>query len=163
MDLEKWNNAGHLNLDLLSHSGLETYPLALKKIGYHTCHIGKSHLYPHVPGRHLEECKSFMQRLGWDEVLETTGPWATVRTDSIMTDHWRRIGCLKTSRNDYLKRREVGPTKALWPSPMPEEEHLDAFIGRLAVEYLSNYNRKEPFLLFVGFGGPYPPFDPPPS
>jgi len=46
---------------------------------------------------------------------------------------------------------------------MPEEEHLDAFIGRLTVEYLSNYNRREPFLVFVGFGGPHPPFDPPPS
>lgn len=102
-----------------------------------------------------------MRSLGWDDIFDTTGPWATLRTDSIVTDHWREIGCLEIFRSDYRKRREVGRPAATWPSPMPEGETLDAFIGRTAVEYLASYDRPEPFLVFVGFGGPHPAWDPP--
>ncbi len=153
----QWSNVGHLD------PKAKTYLHSLKKVGYHTCHIGKSHLHPHhdLAGHHLDKGKPFMRSLGWDDVLETTGPWATARTDSIVTEHWRRIGCLDTFREDYLKRREVGSTAATWPSPMPKGEHLDDFIGRTGVDYLSNYNREKPFLVFVGFGGPHPPWDPP--
>jgi len=104
-----------------------------------------------------------MHALGWDEVLETTGPWATTATDSIMTDHWREVGCLHTFRDDYERRRQAGPTAATWPSPMPKGEALDDFVGRTAVNYLCDYDRPEPLLLFVGFGGPHEPWDPPPD
>jgi len=139
----------------------ETYPNYLKRVGYHTCHIGKGHLYPHGAVHHLEDGKPVMRSLGWDDVFETTGPSATRVIDSIVTDHWRQIGCLETFRADYRRRREVGRTASLWPSPMPKGEALDDFIGRTAVDYLSSYDREEPFLVFVGFAGPHPPWDPP--
>jgi len=151
----QWTNIGRM------HPSTDTYPHHAKAAGYHTAHIGKSHLYPHKQDQHLDADKPFMHRLGWDDVLETTGPWATVTTDSIMTDRWKQLGCLDTFRNDYKRRREAGGTKALWRSPMPEGEHLDAFIGKTAVEYLAGYNRAEPLLAFVGFGGPHEPWDPP--
>jgi choline-sulfatase len=151
----QWSNEGQLG------TGVETYTNLLKESGYYTCHIGKSHLYPHREGHHLDETKPFMRSLGWNDILETTGPWATTYTDSIMTDHWRKIGCLETFRSDYQKRQKKGIVKSTWPSPMPMGETLDDFIGRTAVSYLCNYDRKEPFLLFVGFGGPHDPMDPP--
>jgi len=151
----QWGNVAHFNPDL------DTYLHHVKEVGYHTCHIGKSHLYAHRKGLHLQEMRPFMRQLGWDEVLETTGPWATVTTDSIMTDHWREIGCLDTFRNDYEARRQTGPTAATWPSPMPKGEALDDFVGRTAVRYISDYDGEEPLLLFVGFGGPHEPWDPP--
>lgn len=151
----QWENVGHLP------PGADTYLHHVREVGYHTCHVGKSHLHSHRADHHLDEAKPFMHQLGWDEVFETTGPHATVRTDSIMTDHWRQIGCLDTFRDDYPRRAEVGPTAATWPSPMPEGETLDDFVGRTAVDYLLGYDWELPLLLFVGFGGPHEPWDPP--
>lgn len=151
----QWENVGHLP------PNADTYLRHLKRAGYHTAHVGKSHLYHHEAGHHLNEARPFMRRLGWDDVLETTGPIDTMYTDSIMTDHWREAGCLDTFRNDYRRRREVGDTAATWPSPMPRGETLDDFIGRTAVEYVRGYDRAQPLLLFVGFGAPHPPWDPP--
>jgi arylsulfatase A-like enzyme len=150
----QWGNYGHLPEDA------DTYCHRVKAVGYHTCHIGKSHYYSHRRF-HLDEHKPFLNALGWQEVYETTGPQATRRTDSIMTDHWREIGCLDTFREDYARRAEVGHTAALWPSPMPEGETLDDFVGRTAVEYIEGYDREQSLLLFVGFPGPHPPWDPP--
>jgi arylsulfatase A-like enzyme len=153
----QWNNYGHLESDA------DTYARRLREAGYHTCHIGKSHYYAHRAGIHLNAYRPFLQALGWTDVLETTGPWATTACDSIMTDHWRKIGCLDTFREDYKRRQQTGPARALWPSPMPPGEHADDFVGRTAVEYLERYDRSEPLLLFVGFGGPHEPWDPPPD
>lgn len=80
-----------------------------------------------------------------------------------MTDRWRELGILETYREDYNKRFEIAPVQATWPSPMPEGETADDFVGRTAVEYLQAYDRNEPFCLFVGFGGPHEPWDPPAS
>jgi arylsulfatase A-like enzyme len=151
----QWTNVGRLP------ENADTYCHRLTAVGYRTCHVGKSHLYSHRGGHHLDEMRPFMNALGWDDVLETTGPWATLRTDSIMTDRWKERGCLDTFRDDYRKRREAGPTRALWPSPMPPGEHADAFVGDTAVDYISGYDRSRPLLLFVGFGGPHEPWDPP--
>ena len=151
----QWTNVGRM------HPSTDTYLRHLKAAGYHTAQIGKSHLFPHKWGRHLDADKPFMHRLGWDDVLEVTGPLATRGTDSIMTDRWKRLGCLDTYRDDYKRRWDAGATAAFWPSPMPDGEHLDAFVGRTAVEYLSSYNRTEPLLAFIGFGGPHDPWDPP--
>jgi len=152
----QWWNYGHLPPDA------DTYLRHLKRAGYHACHVGKSHLYPHGIG-HLNDMLGFMRALGWDDCLETTGPWATVTTESIMTDHWREVGCLELFREDYRKRAACRPDQATWPSPMPEGETLDDFIGRTAVDYVSGYDRDEPLCLFVGFGGPHEPWDPPAS
>ncbi len=153
----QWANTGHLPEDA------DTYLHHVKDVGYHTCHVGKSHLHPHFCGFHLDQAKPFMNRLGWDDVFEVTGPHATRVCESIMTDHWREIGCLDTFRDDYTKRAEVPSTQGTWPSPMPEGETLDDFVGRTAVEYVQGYTSDEPLLLFVGFGGPHEPWDPPPD
>jgi len=151
----QWGNYGHLP------AGTDTFALRLQESGYHTCHVGKSHYYVHLRQDHLDNHKSFLAALGWSETYETTGPWATQHTDSIVTDHWKSIGCLDTFRDDYARRREVGWKDATWPSPMPEGETLDDFVGRRAVEYIEGYRGEDPLLMFVGFAGPHEPWDPP--
>jgi choline-sulfatase len=160
----QWSNYGHLP------SGSRTYMSLLRDNGYRTVQVGKSHLYGHGTPRgspklfHLDTMKEFMGSLGFDDVLETTGPLATCNTDSIMTDDWAGKGILDLYREDYAKRARAGGDRgALWPSPMPEDDHMDAFIGRTAVDYLKGYDRDEPFAMFVGFGGPHSPWDPPKS
>ena len=151
----QWGNYGSLP------ATADTYAYRLQQAGYRTCHLGKGHLYAHGSGMHLREEEPFMHALGWDDVLETTGPHATRVTDSILTDHWRDLGLLDTFRDDYNRRAEHGFLTADWPSPLPPGETPDDFVGRSAVEYLSGYDHEEPWLAFVGFGGPHEPWDPP--
>lgn len=131
----------------------------LQEAGYYTAHIGKSHYYEHG-AFHLREREPYMHARGFHYVHETTGPWATCRTDSYMTDLWQEKGYLKAFRDDYERRRRH-PGIAVWPSPLPVELFLDSYVGAQAVRFLDGYSRSEPFALFVGFGGPHEPWDAP--
>ena len=148
-----WTNAGQLPADD------ETFFHHLKQLGYFTAHVGKSHYYPHG-GKHLRKYEEYMHARGIDYVHETTGPWATVSTDSYMTDHWQELGLLEAFREDYVKRRNNGPL-SVWPSPLPAEDYLDSYIGNQAVEFVDSYQDDKPMCLFVGFGGPHEPWDAP--
>ncbi|MFQ6131455.1 MAG: sulfatase [Armatimonadota bacterium] len=148
-----WHNAGSLPPDD------ETFFHHLQRLGYYTAYVGKSHFYSHG-GRHLREYEDYMRARGLDYVHETTGPWATVRTDSYMTDHWAELGLLEAFRSDYEQRRAAGPC-AVWPSPLPADEFLDSYIGRQAVEWTDGHDGDQPVCLFVGFGGPHEPWDAP--
>ena len=150
---QMWSNSGQLP------EGEESLFRRLQQAGYRTAHIGKSHYYVHH-GQHLREDEPYMRARGFDDVHETTGPWATVTTDSHMTDRWGELGLLDVFRRDYEQRRGEWPP-AVWPSPLPEEEFLDSYIGRAAKEYLEGYAADDPFCAFVGFGGPHEPWDPP--
>jgi len=148
-----WHNSGQLP----EHE--ESIFRRLQQAGYRTAHIGKSHYYPHT-GQHLKDHEPYMRARGFDDLHETTGPWATCTTNSYMTDHWEQLGLLQAFREDYEKRRQHGGV-AVWPSPLPEEEFMDSYIGRAAVEYLEAYDSQQPFCAFVGFGGPHEPWDAP--
>ena len=149
-----WTNRGALPADD------ETFFHHLQRIGYHVMYVGKSHFYGHG-GFHLREREPYMHRRGIDTVHETTGPWATVTTRSYMTDHWETRGLYEVFKQDYEKRRKAGAVRCTWPSPLPEEEHLDSYIGRVACELAQAYDEDKPLCLFVGFGGPHEPWDPP--
>ncbi|MFP4055413.1 MAG: sulfatase [Candidatus Brocadiia bacterium] len=132
----------------------------LQQAGYRTGHIGKSHYYEHR-GFHMREREDYLHARGFHFVHETTGPWATCRTDSYMTDLWRERGLLQAFRDDYARRRQHGPARSVWPSPLPTELFMDSYIGGQAVRFVEGYDREEPFALFVGFGGPHEPWDAP--
>ncbi len=148
-----WRNHGRLPADY------ESVFRRLRDAGYRTCHVGKSHYYEHR-GQHLSGEEPYMHARGFDDLHETTGPWATVTTDSYMTDRWAELGLLDAFREDYHRRRESQEV-AVWPSPLPEEEFMDSYVGRVAVEYLESYAADRPFCLFMGFGGPHEPWDAP--
>lgn len=148
-----WSNYGQMPAED------ETFFHHLQAVGYFTAHVGKSHYYVHR-GQHLREHEDYMHARGLSYVHETTGPFATVRTESYMTDHWRELGLLDAFREDYGRRREVG-ARAVWPSPLPVEESMDSYIGRKAVEFIETYDGDQPVCLFVGFGGPHNPWDAP--
>jgi len=137
----------------------ETFFHHLKETGYFTAYIGKSHFYEH--GKfHMKEKEPYMHARGIDYVHETTGPWATVTTDSYMTDYLKEKGLLSAFREDYdkVRRKDRFSTH---PSPLPEEDYLDSYVGEQAVRFLKEYDNDKPLCLFVGFPGPHEPWDPP--
>ena len=148
-----WTNVGQLP------ANDETFFHHLQDSGYYVAHVGKSHYHSHS-GKNLRESEDYMHARGIDYVHETTGPWATVTTDSYLTEHWQEKGLLKAFRDDYLKRRENG-NRSVWSSPLPVDEFMDSYIGRKSVEFIDSYDEDKPFCLFVGFGGPHEPWDAP--
>ncbi len=136
----------------------ETFFHHLQRAGYTTAYIGKSHFYAHVPGSHLRDNEHYMHARGIDYVHETTGPRATVKTRSYMTDHWERLGLYQAFQADYEHRR--GKHWLARPSPLPEEEFLDSYIGRQAVEYIDGCDPAGPLRdaafseVAFGKGGP---------
>ena len=147
-----WYNAGRLP------ESDETYLHHLKKGGYYTAHIGKSHYYNHRGD--LRDYEPYMHARGLDYVHETTGPRNLVHCGSYLSEALDKKGLLSLYRDDYEKRYAEGDL-AVWPSPLPEEEFPDAYVGAKAVEYIDGYRRDEPLCLFVGFAGPHEPWDAP--
>ncbi|KKL63392.1 hypothetical protein LCGC14_2175560 [marine sediment metagenome] len=147
-----WSNAGSLPADD------ETFFHHLQQAGYHTGYVGKSHYYPHDSGDHLSNHEDYMHARGIDYVHETTGPWASMRVGSYLTDFWGPDKW-RAYADDY--RRRSGTAWATWPSPLSEEDFLDSYIGRSAAEFVDGYDGGKPVCLFVGFGGPHEPFDAP--
>lgn len=150
-----WNNAGALPADDL------TFFQALQRAGYRTAHIGKSHYYSHVADDHLKNHEPYMHARGFDYVHETTGPHATRKCNSYVTDHWKGLGLLDLFRDDLGKRVERDGPLAVRPSPLPWEEFYDSYVGRTAAEYIEGCDGAQPTCTFVGFPGPHEPWDAP--
>jgi choline-sulfatase len=150
-----WRNRGEPPADD------ETFFHHLQEAGYHVAYVGKSHFYPHGHGGHLRDRQDWMRRRGIDTVREATGPLATAVTGSWVTDAWEQDGLWSAYKDDYAKRAEVGSWEARWGSPLTEDRHLDAMIGREAVRVIDAYDDEKPLCLFVGFGGPHEPWDAP--
>lgn len=146
-----WDNRGQLPSDD------ETFFHHLQRAGYYVSYIGKSHFYEHKKGIHMKNREEYMKRRGINYVHETTGPHATVFTDSYLTDYLKKKNILDVFRDDYKRRNHY----SVHPSPLPEEDYLDSYVGRKAVEFIKNYKEKKPLCLFVGFPGPHEPWDPP--
>ena len=150
-----WHNVGRLQ------DPRDTYLHPLLAAGYRTGHVGKSHLHPHGRGRDLRDSEPYMHALGFDDVLECTGPLSTQTTKSILTDWMEAEGIYETFLADYKRRAEAAPKQALWPSPLPDGKHADDFITNTAVDYIAGSDNRQPLCLFVGLGGPHNPWDPP--
>lgn len=162
-----WTNSGQVPADD------ETFFQVLQAAGYHTAHFGKSHYYKHRSGgesangfeSHMRACEDYMRSLGFDTVHETTGPWATRKTESYMTDRWKELGLYDSFQEDFEKRDQARAKPhhkhLTHASPLPTEEYFDSYVGRAATEFVENYNDSKPMCLFVGFPGPHEPWDAP--
>jgi arylsulfatase len=151
-----------------------TYVRCLQVAGYHTALLGKAHLYRDegLVARHVDELAGRLQGLGFSEVLETTDKFLSDIPNQY-TDHLARQGLLDTYRQYIAERSYQGDnetgqnatkTVPMWdatPMPIPLESYIDTWHGMEAVRWLSDYDRDQPFYLFVGFPGPHDPWDAP--
>ena len=142
----------------------------IRDAGYHTAVIGKTHLWrtgagPQA-GLHAREMDLVLEAWGFDTRIEVNDPIGTGSQGCAYTDHLEKIDYLKPHQ-DYIRAwitemRSGSP--APWnqvPAPVPEEEDIDSFIGRTAMEWLANYDQSKPFYLQVQFTGPHDPYDGP--
>jgi arylsulfatase A-like enzyme len=139
----------------------ESFAQLLQRAGYCTAYIGKSHFYPHGRGVDMVEREPYMHARGWEYVHETPGPMAAVTTASYLSRYWEERGLWTVYQDDYRRRAQEGGAIAVWPSPLPEDDFLDSYIGRQAVEWLRRYDDPRPFCAWIGFGGPHTPWDAP--
>jgi len=141
----------------------------IRDAGYHTAEIGKTHLYQHGFGKTWKNTMDKVEVLrdwGFVDTHELTGPLASGRHDSPYTDYLKQKGLLKKHREyivEYYRDLARGTSKP-WiepPCPLPTEDHMDSYTGRIAMEWIQNYNSDKPFYLQILFPGPHDPFDSP--
>ena len=151
-----------------------TYAWALREAGYHTSLLGKAHLYldEKVDAAHTDDLAGRLQALGFAEVFET-GDKFLGKIPTRYTDYLAEHGLLDAYKKHIADRSYQGENEdgqnatkcvPMWdstPMPLPLEAYVDAWHGHEAVRWIEEYERPEPFFLFVGFPGPHDPWDAP--
>ncbi|HZU74307.1 MAG TPA: sulfatase-like hydrolase/transferase [Acidimicrobiales bacterium] len=156
--------------------GMPTFLHSLRGSGYHTACIGKMHLWVH--GRHRRgdarpdsrDLADKMIGYGFDEPIETVGKLASVAIGSEYADHLATRGLLDTYRGWVAQRmygrgvqtdQETLPNWATDSIPLPLEDYIDYWHGDRVVRWIEEYDRDQPWFLWVGFPGPHDPWDAP--
>ena len=151
-----------------------TYVWALREAGYHTALVGKAHLYRDEfhAANHVEELADRLRALGFAEVHETGDKFSSSMLNPY-TDHLRSRGLLDAYRRHIADRSYQGDNETgqnatkrvpMWdatPMPVPLDAYIDSWHGAEAARWIGEYERAEPFFLFVGFPGPHDPWDAP--
>jgi arylsulfatase len=151
-----------------------TYAWALREAGYHTALLGKAHLYmdEKLEISHIDEAAGRLEAVGFAEVFETGDKFAPQARNKY-TDYLAARGLLDSYKRhiadrSYQGEKEdgQGATKCvpMWdstPMPIPLDAYVDTWHGMEAVRWIEQYDREEPFFLFVGFPGPHDPWDAP--
>lgn len=137
----------------------QAFPVALQKAGYHTCVVGKIHFGGEPPTS--PDCAKWLQGVGFDDAAPTLGKSSSGVSGE--DDMYRRYlagkGVLEKFSNDYKVTRKHHWYAA--PSVLNEEDYMDVYIKRLALDWLKNYNKEKPFFLWINFPSPHPPWDAP--
>ncbi len=151
-----------------------TYVWCLREAGYHTALLGKAHLYRDegLVAGHIDELAGRLRGLGFSEVLETSDKFLS-DIPNRYTDYLAQQGLLETYRRyiadrSYQGDNETGQnatkTVPMWdstPLSIPLQSYIDTWHGLEAVRWIADYDRDQPFYLFVGFPGPHDPWDAP--
>jgi arylsulfatase A-like enzyme len=138
-----------------------TFMRGLQRAGYHTAGVGKFHYFLHDGISDVDELHERVLAYGFDEVLETEGKEMSEVHRGPWTRYLAEHGLEQAHRDDFRARRREHPPWYAGPSPLGEEHHHDAFIGREAVNWIERYEGDRPFFFWVGWVGPHLPWDAP--
>src|SRR5580693_9361748 len=147
---------------------MPTFVQGLRATGYHTCEIGKMHLYPHrwPQHRNISAMREVLVAYGFDEPIETVGKLASRPFDTVYSDYLREKGLLEQYRAFIGRSGHAGSINGVpaWksePCPLPLEDYADMWHGARAAQWIDGYSRSQPFFLWIGFPGPHDPWDAP--
>jgi choline-sulfatase len=140
---------------------LPTFMRALQAAGYHTAGIGKFHYFIHDGISDMDELTEQLLAYGFDEAVETEGKEISEFHRGPWTRYLAEHGLEETHRADFRRRRTAEPAWYAGASPLGEEHHHDAYIGRLAEQWLERWDGDRPFLLWTSWVGPHLPWDAP--
>jgi len=154
--------------------GMPTYLHALQDAGYYTVALGKQHLTrdENVEVRHTDDLAPQLLARGFSEVQES-GDKFSLTVPNRYSDYLRDRGLWDSYLRHLTDRSYQGEGESgrnatkqvpMWdatPTPLPLDDYIDSWHGRLASDWISSYDREEPFYAFVGFPGPHDPWDAP--
>lgn len=143
----KWNGS-RLNeneITLVEH---------LKQNGYQTAVVGKHHIGQEKFRKHIDHASAAGIRRGWKELDD--GDYTV--TDPNPFEQYVRDRGYEYQTGYALPgfRERLGAV----PSDLPEDCHIDAYVGMKSLEYLDTVSGDEPFFLWTGFYGPHHPYVP---
>ena len=145
-------------------SRFRSAPGELQNAGYHTAVIGKVHSHAGLYANDITVKEWQTRQRGFDEAWEVSGKSLSYWFDCRWTHCLQDKGLLSKYRADLIRRnRQLGGEERYEPSVLPEDDAMDAFIGRRAMKWLNGYEGGKPFFLHISFCGPHFPLDPPES
>ncbi len=125
-----------------------------KRRGYDTVCVGKHHLAQRRFRESLDHLEADSIRRDWRE--REDGDY-TVTDPNPFEQYVRDLGYeYKTGYALKDFRKNLGAV----PSELPEECHLDFYVGMKSLQYLRGVDPERPFFLWVGFYGPHHPYVP---
>jgi len=149
-----------------------TYYQELRKVGYRVGVAGKTDLHKEVRYWGIHGNLPQMYHYGFTDVFETEGKmnfaWLVKDKEgkNLPQGPYQKYlndrGVLDVISEDYIARLRKYPKYYAEPSVLGRaEDFQDSFIGRAAVEWLSNVDDDVPWHYFISFAGPHNPWDPP--
>lgn len=127
------------------NAGETSFAHQLSRVGYRTAAIGKMHFTP------------WYDNFGFDGRIIAEAKFHTDCPDDytkFLERHNYSRQKLYNTHSDAYKSRLSSLT-----STLPQEMHIDSFVGQSACEYLKQVDG--PFCLFTSFLSPHNPYDPP--
>ena len=127
---------------------------AFKNRGYATASVGKHGIGQRRFRQMLDHVDAVGIRRGWKERAD--GDY-TVADPNPFEQYVRNRGY--EYRTGYALpnfRKNLGAVL----SDLPEDCHIDAYVGMKSIEYLEGLDTDDPFFLWVGFYGPHHPYVP---
>ena len=140
-----------------------SFPKALQKAGYNTAWVGKCHVHPPRPQTEQKKKTSAagLKDMGFNYAVASLG--------RAMLGNAARKG--KDMSGDiyfsHLKKRElldlyIKDCKTKKPTTsLPEDDYLDGFYTKTALDWIDDNKNKKPIFLWVNFSCPHGPFDVP--
>lgn len=125
-----------------------------KKNGYQTACVGKHHIGQEKFQKNLDHMEASGIRRNWSERAD--GDY-TVHNPNPFEQYVRDRGYeYKTGYALPNFRENLGAV----PSDLPDDCHIDAYVGMKSIEYLEGVDHDKPFFLWAGFYGPHHPYVP---